>query len=124
MRVSILKLTPIIYPAFEKNILFIYLISQKVDLFIYCSLSYIPFHIICNCVWGGKLGGIFGTGVGVSILGHLNSQNQAIHILSFFIKGGLSYTLGCHIPWGAGKRGLFGTHIHTQSYIGYPPPML
>ena len=72
---------------------------------------------------GGKLRGIFGTGVGVSILGHSNSQNQAIHILSFFKKGGLSYTLGCHIPWDAGKRGLFGTHIHTLSYIGYPPPM-
>ena len=35
VRVSILKPTPIIYPAFEKNSLFIlYLISQKVDLFI------------------------------------------------------------------------------------------
>ena len=40
VQVCILKPSPIIYPAFEKKTgLFIYLISQKVDLFIYCSLN-------------------------------------------------------------------------------------
>ena len=52
--VSILKPTPIIYLAFEKNSLFIYLISQKDDQIIYCSLNLYTFHILCNCVcmWG------------------------------------------------------------------------
>ena len=54
--VSILKPTPIIYPAFEKkkNSLFIYLIS---------------FHILFfEFIWGGWGLGNFGKGVGVSIL--------------------------------------------------------
>ena len=46
------------------------------------------------CVGGCKLGGIFGTGVGVSILDHLNSPNQNIHILSFFKKRGFVIYLG------------------------------
>ena len=39
--VCILKPTQIMYPAFEKkeNSQFIYLISQNVDLFIYCYLN-------------------------------------------------------------------------------------
>ena len=39
VRASILERTQIIYLAFEKNSPFIYLISQKVDLFMYCPLS-------------------------------------------------------------------------------------
>ena len=39
VRASILKPTLIIYLAFENNSLFIYLISQKVDLYIYCPLN-------------------------------------------------------------------------------------
>ena len=41
VRVNILKPTPIIYPAFKKTqpIHINYLILQKVDLFIYCSLN-------------------------------------------------------------------------------------
>ena len=42
VQVSILKPNPIIYLAFEKNRLFIYLISQKVDLFRCCSLNLSP----------------------------------------------------------------------------------
>ena len=57
VRVSILKLDPIIYPAY-KNSLFIYLISQKVDLFIHCSLnlytlSYPLLLCVSVCVGGG-----------------------------------------------------------------------
>ena len=47
-------------------------------------------------------------------LGHSNSKIQAIHI-HFFKKRGFIIYLG------ALKRGLFGTHIRTMSYIGYPP---
>ena len=39
VRASILKPTTVIYLAFEKNSQFIYLISQKVDLLIYCPLN-------------------------------------------------------------------------------------
>ena len=41
MRASFLKPTPIIYLVFEKNDLFIYLIEQNVNIFIYCSSIFI-----------------------------------------------------------------------------------
>ena len=49
-------------------------------------------------------------------LGHSNSKNQDIHILSFLKKG------GNQIPGDSEKWGLFGTHIRTLSYLGYLPP--
>ena len=39
VRTNILKPTSIVYLAFEKNSPFIYFISQKVDLFIFCPLN-------------------------------------------------------------------------------------
>ena len=41
VRASVLKPTPNIYLVFEKKDLFIYLIEQKVYIFIYCSLIFI-----------------------------------------------------------------------------------
>ena len=54
VRVSILKSTPIIYPAFEKKpSLFIYLISQKVDLHIVFFELIYPFISSVIFVGGG-----------------------------------------------------------------------
>ena len=48
--------------------------------------------------------------------GPFQFQNSG-HSYTFFFK-----KRGFIIYLGALKRGLFGTHIRTMSYIGYPPP--
>ena len=50
VRTSFLKPTQIIYLVFENNDLFIYLIEQKVFIFIYCFLIFIPFLLSVNNV--------------------------------------------------------------------------
>ena len=95
VRVSILKPTPIIYPAFEKkHILFIYLISQNVDIFIYCSLIYIPFRILCNCVCGGGKLRVILVRVWESVFWAIwiPKIRPFIYFLFFLKKGGLSNT--------------------------------
>ena len=53
--------------------------------------------------------------MGVRKLGPLQFQNSG-HSYTLYLKKGVSYI------WGRLQGGLFGTHIRTMPYIGYPPP--
>ena len=76
---------------------------------------------LCKCENKG-LKGIWAKNIciymGVRIFGPFQFQKSRHSYTFFFLKkkGGLTYT------WVRWKRGLFGTHICTKSYIGYPPP--
>ena len=51
VRASISKHIPLMNLGFEKNNPFIYLIVRNVDLFIYCTLIFIPFLPVVTQIW-------------------------------------------------------------------------
>ena len=55
--------------------------------------------------------------MGVRTFGPFKFQKSGQSYTLFFFKKGVY-----NIPGGAEKRGLFGTHIRTMSYIGYSLP--
>ena len=127
-----MKPTPIIYLVFEKNDLFIYLIEQNVNIFIYCSFIFI--YPLC-CLQTKFTNKYYNFGFwaeylseNMSIFKQGMSENWTIHIT--MMKNVISHILflrkrGLIIYLTALKSGLFAPHrqIRTMSYIGsYPPP--
>ena len=123
VRASFFKPTPIIYLVFEKYDIFIYLIEQNVYIFIYCSL-FITSLLSVNKVYKYILQFLFLRWIPEQKYEYFQtgmSENGTIYIT--MMKKWVSYILflrkrGLIIYLAALKRGLFGPHICTMSYIG------
>ena len=150
VRISILKPNPIIYPAIEKKTAYSYTWFHRKLTYSYSVIwTYIPFYILCDCgdvtrvilvrvcesvfwnqpqsyTWPLKIN-LFTYLISqkVDLYKHCSYNFYTLFYPLWFVnkfkndphyeKTYFMYTCG---RW---KRGLFGTHIRTMLYIGYPP---